>query len=112
MRIYIPTLFRNQTQITANRLPTALLKNTVMVLDEQDKASLADNWKMISGTVATVVCPLRGIGKVRQWIVDNHNVKKYGPNLLMLDDDLRFFVRRKDDPSKFLPADDGDILDC
>ena len=112
MRIYIPTLFRNQTQITANRLPTALLKNTVMVLDEQDKASLADNWKMISGTVATVVCPLRGIGKVRQWIVDNHNVKKYGPNILMLDDDLRFFVRRKDDTTKFLPAGDNDIMAC
>jgi hypothetical protein len=55
---------------------------------------------------------LRGIGNVRQWIVDNHNVKKYGPNILMLDDDLRFFVRRSDDKSKFLPAADSDIMEC
>src|ERR1017187_1955903 len=109
MRIYIPTLFRNKVQITLNRLPKALLKDTVLVLDQQDSESYA-----IPRTPDTsvAICPKRGIGHVRQWIVDNHNVKKYGPNLLMLDDDLRFFVRREDDPSKFLPATDFDITDC
>ncbi len=109
MRIYIPTLFRNKTQITLNRLPEKLLGDVVMVLDKEDHISKAD------GTLQCVnqlICPKRGIGHVRQWIMDNHDVKKHGPNLLMLDDDLRFFVRRKDDPSKFLPAQDKDIIEC
>src|ERR1035437_2402709 len=109
MRIYIPTLFRNKVQITLNRLPKKLLKDVVLVLDKDDTDSM--NGMPVSAA-EIAVCPKRGIGHVRQWIVDNHNVKKYGPNLLMLDDDLRFFVRREDDSSKFLPATDIDIIEC
>ena len=109
MRIYIPTLFRNKTQITLGRLPKALHKDVVLVLDKEDSQK---DFSALQLPMTSVVCPLRGIGKVRQWIVDNHNVKKFGPNILMLDDDLRFFVRRKDDSSKFLPASDKDIIEC
>lgn len=57
-----------------------------------------------------MVCPPRcdNIGKVRQFIVDRHDVKKLGPKILMLDDDLNFSKRRKDDPKKFeivVPSD-------
>lgn len=36
----------------------------------------------------------------RQWIFDQHDVDEFGPYAIMMDDDLRFGVRRWDDPSK------------
>lgn len=45
-----------------------------------------------------------GIGPTRQWIVEN-----CGGRVLMLDDDLDFFVRRKDDHTKLIKASPADI---
>ena len=57
-----------------------------------------------------MICPVRGIGHTRQWICEQHPIPKYGPHLCMLDDDLRFFVRRPDDNTKFTQASDESIL--
>lgn len=108
MQIYIPTLRRNETQITLRSLPQEWHANTTLVVDKDDGVVIPGKPK----AVKILVCPDRGIGKVRQFIVDSHDVKKYGPAVLMLDDDLRFFIRRLDDRTKFLKATETDIGDC
>lgn len=48
----------------------------------------------------------RGIGDVRQWAVD-----KFTPKIVMLDDDLRFFRRREDEPTKFKETSSEELVD-
>jgi hypothetical protein len=110
MRIYIPTLGRADKQITLRSLPKSVLKDVVLVADRKDMPNRQIAAYQSNGMLV-LECPERGIGKVRQWIVDNHNVKKHGKALLMLDDDLRFFKRRTDDRTKFLPATEQDVND-
>jgi hypothetical protein len=50
-----------------------------------------------------LVCPAKGFGPTRQWFFEQHDVDRLGRFLFMLDDDLRFFSRRYDDPTKFTP---------
>jgi hypothetical protein len=65
-------------------------------------------------SVKVLTCPatVNTSCTVRQYIVDQHNSKKLGSVLLMLDDDLRFFKRRTDDPTKFLPITGGELETC
>jgi hypothetical protein len=109
MRIYIPTLERSE-QITLGNLPESVQKDVVIVTDKKSTKALHLPTVKDITKLNIVVCPERGIGKVRQWIIDNHDMKKHGKQLLMLDDDLSFAVRRMDDPTRFLPADDNDVL--
>jgi hypothetical protein len=94
--IYIPTLGRATAQNTWNRLPDSLRARTVLVVDAAEQA--------LHSSYPTVCPPkeIHGIGKVRQWIIDQHDVKQNGFGIIMLDDDLRFDIRRKDDPTKFV----------
>jgi hypothetical protein len=103
VKIYIPTLARTDNQITLHNLPNLVLEDVVLVVDKKDRIPFG-------GASTILTCPAHGIGKVRQWIIDNHDVKKYGRSLLMLDDDLSFAVRRKDDPTKFLPSTAADVI--
>jgi hypothetical protein len=113
MRIYIPTRGRVNDQVTLHSLRNCkrLLKDVVLVVDHAE----GDN-QIINGyqCAQVLACPknANSIGKVRQFIVDQHDVKKYGPHVLMLDDDLRFFVRRQDDKTKFLPITDVGLETC
>ena len=63
-------------------------------------------------TYPLVVLPdnIRTLSPTRQWILDHHDVKKFGPRLCLLDDDLRFDTRRKDKPDLFLKATDKDMV--
>lgn len=105
MRIYIPTLGRADHQITWNELPAQFKdQNAVLVVDPKEE-HLHHNYPFI-------VAPkwASSIGKVRQFICDVHDRRKYGDCLLMMDDDLRFYARRKDDPTKFLDSSTADLL--
>lgn len=112
MKIYIPTRARNAKQITARALVAAGIPFTRVVDYEERGVWQAGKQER---EASLLVCPQkydRHIGAVRQYIIDQHNVKKDGAALLMLDDDLRFFRRRDDDPTKFLRASDSDVRTC
>jgi hypothetical protein len=86
--IYIPTLRRVNNQITYRFLPSDIQKKTTLVVDHSERGRYPAHMR-------TLVCPPRcdHIGKVRQFIVDQHDVARLGPKLIMLDDDLNFSRR-------------------
>jgi hypothetical protein len=98
MNIFIPSLGRaDQASHTWERLQIARVPAQI-VIGPEDFPAYRDRF----GAAALRVLPRRvkGIGKVRQHLIDNTS----GP-VLMLDDDLAFFVRRGDDPTKLRIAD-------
>ena len=105
MILYIPTYGRTHQQVTLNTIPEIIRKLVVLVVYESEKDSFP-------GVNVMVVPPeVKGIAAKRQFIMENHDSAKFGPHVVMLDDDLRFFTRRKDDPTKFEKATDDDIID-
>ena len=93
MQIYIPSLARaGQANHTFENLPPDLQARTHMVVSHKELSAYSDRF----GNDRVFAVPVKGIGKVRQAIIDMSN----GP-VLMLDDDLRWFTRRVDDPTKF-----------
>lgn len=106
MRIYIPTMGR-KNQVTYSQLPLALQKVTTLVVPQDELAS----WRGSGIDVVAHPRSCKSIGPVRQFIcAELHNVSKYGAKLIMLDDDIRFSARRTDDPTKFCPTRDEDII--
>lgn len=107
MKIYIPTRSRATKQTTWNSLTPKLRQHVIFVVNNGDLAPDLPKLKIL-------LCPpkINTIGLVRQHIIDCHDVKKDGAHLIMLDDDLRFFQRRIDDPTKFLPITDSALEDC
>lgn len=106
LRIYIPTIGR-EDQITLRCLPKALQKNAVLVVPPQE----LKDWEAKGVPAIAHPKTCRTIGPVRQWIIDQHDDGKFGPFLIMLDDDLRFSVRREDDPTKFGVPTDKDVIE-
>lgn len=98
MRVLICTYGRSDRQATWGNLPESIRRNTQLVVQSRE-AHLYSQYP-------TVVLPdeIRGIGPTRQWIVDNMEGK-----VVMLDDDLVFYERRVDDPTKFKNATDESI---
>lgn len=91
--IYIPTYRRVDRQITARWIPK---KWPVFLVARPDEATALRRKGHF-----VMECPLKGIGPTRQWIIENHAAEIWGDKLFMMDDDLRFYVRREDDPTKF-----------
>jgi hypothetical protein len=93
MEVFIPTLGRPTRQETWKNLPPSVQERTKLLINADDDVAY--------GFYPRIVLPsdCRGIGKVRQWVVENA-----GPKVVMLDDDLRFAIRRNDDPTKFRDA--------
>jgi hypothetical protein len=86
-----------------------LLKNAALVVDNDE---LAQHQKYESQVELIAVPPdyAGGIGIKRRFIVDQHDVARYGPKLVMVDDDLSFAKRRKDNPDKFDSATPRDVV--
>lgn len=106
MIIYIPTLNRTRKQITYENLPAAIKKIVVFVANAEDTAMLKHKFP----EAKFMLCTKKGIGKTRQFIIDNHDYTNSGPQICMLDDDLKFFTRREEDPTKFEPATEDAII--
>ena len=105
MDIYIPSLGRaDQLAHTIDRLRSAGVHHAKLVIgqDDPDRSSYSRRF----GESSLLVLPrkITGIGKVRQHLIDISD----GP-VLMLDDDLGFFVRRDDDPKLLRRAEPKDI---
>jgi hypothetical protein len=107
MKIYIPTYGRAARQVTLKNLPPAL-RDRVSLVVQQREAHLYAGFK---GQVEVKVLPghIRTIGPTRDWIIQSHRVKKHGDALVMLDDDIKFDTRRKDDPTKFLTSTEREV---
>lgn len=101
MRIFVVTYGRIGKQVTWRNLPPAIQKRATLLVDSSEAVS--------HGDIPVTVLPegLRGIGAVRQWMIDNSPGK-----VLMLDDDLRFFVRREDDKTKLRQPNEGELEEC
>ncbi len=93
MDIVIPTYGRAHNQETLKHLLTARLEVTLVV-----QAREADQYEP-DGGVKIVILPdsIRTIAPTRQWIVENVG---HSDHICMLDDDLVFYRRRTDDPTK------------
>lgn len=97
MMIYIPSRARAaQVNHTFDHLPPG---QAVMVVSKED----APDYIRRFGKGAVLVTSKTGIGPVRQWIM-NHATKGGVGKVCMMDDDLRFFVRRTDEPEKLIKA--------
>lgn len=108
--IYIPTRGRIAEQITFASLTPQLRTKVTFVVNRDEKG-----FENLDGPVLRCPPTVKTIGGVRQYICDYHYLsrrKQVGPHLIMLDDDLRFFARRSDDPTKFLPVTDRALEDC
>ena len=99
MRIYIPTIGRVQDQITFRNLPTGWQARTFLVVSKEEQLQFVG--------YPIIVCPYQGkgsLGKVRHWIYETHNEIGTDGRFIMMDDDISFYIRRTDDPGKFLNA--------
>lgn len=104
MEIYIPSYQRSNAQITLASLSPALRRRTTIVVRPKE-ASLYRERLPKGVRVAILPEAVRTIGETRQWIMDNAK----SPKLMMLDDDMTFYVRRTDDPTKIKTATVNDV---
>lgn len=109
MHIYIPTYRRVDRQKTLGKIPKTWLPHTTLICDETDYpdlVALTGRAAEISGVCPNVVVsPAKTIAKKRVWILE-HAAKKRRDRILMLDDDLRFCIRRgprREDNTFYLP---------
>jgi len=83
--IFIPSFRRKDNQPTFESIPKSWKKNTFIVVDQRDAVAYRRRY----GKQNVLKCPLKGISKTRQWILEN----SIYPYALMLDDDMQFDVR-------------------
>lgn len=104
MKIYVPTRNRVGKQSTLANLPVELFDDLYVVCPE---AEIEKHKK--AGEFAKFIAqpdPNMGISEKRKWIIEQCPDDK----LVMLDDDLRFAMRRSESPSQFLKATDEEII--
>lgn len=102
--IYIPSTARSDVNMTFLALPMDWRKRTTIVVGKGEGVAYKKRYPRY---VDIVECPMKGIGKVRQWIIDNTHAKY----VLMLDDDLRFATRKAKASIQFRPCDQSDVND-
>jgi hypothetical protein len=98
MNVFVVTYGRVGKQVTWRNLPPSIRQRASLVVDSTEAKA--------HGDIPVTVLPegLRGIGAVRQWMIDNSPTK-----VVMLDDDLRFYKRREDKPELLEKATEGEI---
>ena len=102
MRVFIPSCGRAtpEKQSSLKFLNSINIPFTIVVRPEEHS--------MYSALHHDVqVCPTPGIGHTRDFIVFELSG---GEPVVMLDDDLQFFVRREDDPTKFRAGEPDEFL--
>lgn len=102
--IIIPSTQRSKRQETWSHLPNSLRTSTVVLVPEKE----VPIYRLRLPQEAVIGCPVHGIGHTRQWAL-NWCAQQGTDKVIMMDDDLKFAVRRVDDPTKFLPATPADV---
>jgi hypothetical protein len=104
MHIFIPTRGRVRRQVTWQHLPPSVRARTRLLVDDDEAAA-----HVKEGYPVTVMpIGLRGIGAVRQMACD-YATKLGDGRVLMMDDDLRFYTRRHDDPRLLEKASEASL---
>jgi hypothetical protein len=98
MLITIPTYGRANRQLTLRKFPQAIL----VVRPEEQHLYPERKWVLDDNLEDKL-----GISATRDWII----ARAFPEPVLMLDDDLKFDVRREDDPTKFREAYGVDYLE-
>lgn len=101
MQIFIPSRGRASLHRTFFNLPRSWQISTILVVPWGEAKTYVEAGVPVGNIVAIKV---KGIGPTRRWIIDAAVSK-----VLMLDDDLDFFVRRADDRTKLLKASPRDV---
>lgn len=96
--VCIPTRGRAYDQRTLGYLRGTKWENRTYLVVPQEEVHLHSYDRIMAHDA-------EGISATRQWIVDSTT-----DDVIMLDDDLMFAVRRKDDPSKFNKATQDDVV--
>jgi hypothetical protein len=96
MQIFIPTRDRINAQFTWDNLTPTLRQHTTLVCPAEEVETHRD---LVRSAVARPPVPLAA---VRQWIVDE--LARPLEPVIMLDDDLAFFVRKSPDAHNLRPA--------
>lgn len=108
MNIIIPSYDRINSQTTIANLPEHLKQYTTLLLQERDYEKNYMDANFFNGVAINVLPPeIQTVGPTRQWIVDNWQAEK----VIILDDDLVFATRRKDDLGKFVPSTHGNTTE-
>lgn len=93
--VYIPSYNRDRLPSIENLRGTRILERVALVVHPDEVDRYAHHG------VQVIPCPVQGdLGTVRQWLMDRHE----GRVMVQMDDDLKFAVRRWDEPTKFVPA--------
>lgn len=106
MRIIIPTKGRRNNQLTLRNLPRELQLRSTLVTAQRDVPFLKEDFPHVE--VVAQPDPEMNIAEKRKWIIETAGSDK----LVMLDDDLRFAVRRTDDPGLFRKAEAVDFIEA
>lgn len=101
--IVIPTRGRVGKQVSFSGLTGALRRRTVIVCPQKEVAAHKGNHPQAMDVIAQPD-PEWTISRKRRWIVEELAGKRAWARIVMLDDDLRWCVRREDDRKKFLTA--------
>ena len=105
MIIAIPSTRRAGKQLTWKNLSAAGRAQTIVVVPEGEEQ--AYGCRIPAPQVHGI--PVRGIGHTRQWILEYAAQHSDDGKVAMFDDDLRFTVRRQDDPTKFRLPTEQDV---
>lgn len=100
--IYIPSMGRSDIKMTWLALPMEWRKRTTIVVPPEDFKAYKESFPSYADIRG---CRAKGIGKTRQWIIENTQ-SRY---VLMMDDDLRFAKRVKKGEVKLQGADQEDV---
>ena len=101
--IFIPSYNRDRLVSLDNLRGTSVIDQVVLVVHPDEVERYEKHG------VEILPCPVQGdLGTVRRWLMDTYE----GRFQVQMDDDLRFAVRREDDPSKFRIAmpEDVDVM--
>lgn len=100
-KIFIPTRDRPNAQFTWANLPAGLQAKAQLVCPEEEVES-----HFAAGRLALARPKLKLAG-VRQWLVETNTDCRA---IIMLDDDLSFFVRKSPDAHNLRQAEDDDVI--
>jgi len=88
-KIFVPTYRRKDILVktTLNYLTKSfILKEQIyLVIDKDDKSYNDLNYQKI-------ICPEKGIGAVRSWILNKCFFVNHGDTIIMIDDDIEYFI--------------------
>ena len=105
LHIYIPTFRRCYEQITFGDLPKSWHSRTTFVVDEQDAKILQSRYSKTEVNFWVHPPEITTIAKKRAWMIENTPHEK----IVMFDDDLRFYIRREDNPDRLRYTKEEDL---